>query len=228
MPLISRSPDRISRSYPSFCNRFRSGLRLISWCDIEDHPLLYLDLASRHQTAHRIGVRAVFVADSEQNVRSRGRRRERQCHELLEGHRLAGQHLLLPIDVDSVGLGRAAVKVLVVSQMDDFRAVVDWLVLTVADHLPVQLEICSHLGEGIESRARRGVRRLVPVLVNVNAHLVLVLVSCFGFHRHAYRPLLSVSLPNSFPSHTGATASNGRLPLFRRARTDLPRYWGTI
>ena len=57
--LTSRNPFRMSRSYPSSRSRFRSGLRLNSLRDIEDHPVLDLDSAARQQLAFGILARPV-------------------------------------------------------------------------------------------------------------------------------------------------------------------------
>src|SRR5882672_7155687 len=93
--LTSRQPERISRSYPSSRSFFRSALRLIGRCDIEDHPVSDLDLAALLQGALGVGRRAVFIRDRVKNVVACRRRRVRKLHDLVKRNRLCRNDLLL-------------------------------------------------------------------------------------------------------------------------------------
>src|SRR5438132_11262809 len=67
----NRHASRTSTSYPSSRSRRRSGLRSISGCDIEHHPVLRLHgLAWRERTLRLVVVPAA-VRDRYRNVRPR-------------------------------------------------------------------------------------------------------------------------------------------------------------
>src|SRR5258708_35604237 len=67
----------ISTSYPSFTKRWRSSLRAISGCDIEDHAILDLDGVTFRQGALRLVALAVAIGDREAGIFS-GRQRQRR------------------------------------------------------------------------------------------------------------------------------------------------------
>src|ERR1700676_1321482 len=96
----SSRPPTICTKYPSSRSRFRSGLRLSGFCDIEDSPLLDLDLAAGCQLARgRLG-RGVAIRHGVDDVGVRVRCGESQLHDLLERH-LVAWHLPGPrIDDD--------------------------------------------------------------------------------------------------------------------------------
>src|SRR3546814_15475356 len=72
---MTRLPATTATSKPSSCSRKRSGLRLISCCDMERHPLDHVNRLVRQQRALRARRRAFAVADGEADLRSRRRLR---------------------------------------------------------------------------------------------------------------------------------------------------------
>src|SRR3546814_5998223 len=81
---MTRLPATTATSKPSSCSRKRSGLRLISCCDMERHPLDHVNRLARQQRALRARRRAFAVADGEADLRSRRRLREGKGDEFLE------------------------------------------------------------------------------------------------------------------------------------------------
>ena len=67
-------------------------------------------------------------------------------------------------------------KMLVLLQVDDFRAVLDRVVLSVAVDFAVKFEARRDVAEQIERGGGCGGGRFISVLINVNPHLVLVFV----------------------------------------------------
>src|SRR5436309_8953238 len=71
-----------STSYPSATSLWRSGLRLISCCDIEDCAVLDLDCPAFDQRAFTLVAVSIPVRDCEQDVLARWRIRERQLDDV--------------------------------------------------------------------------------------------------------------------------------------------------
>src|SRR6185437_2508512 len=80
-------------SYPSSRSFCRSGLRPISWCDIELHPILYLYRLPFQQRSFGLVRVSLGVLDGELQVLTGRRDIEGVRYHLVEGQRLLG-HLL--------------------------------------------------------------------------------------------------------------------------------------
>src|SRR3546814_20595779 len=81
---MTRLPATTATSKPSSCSRQRSGLRLLSCCDMERHPLDHVNRLARQQRALRARRRAFAVPAGEADLRSRRRVREGKGDEFLE------------------------------------------------------------------------------------------------------------------------------------------------
>src|SRR3546814_20247017 len=97
---MTRLPATTATSKPSSCSRKRSGLRLISCCDMERHPLDHVNRLARKQRALRARRRAFAVADGEADLRSRRRLRERQGDEFLETDGAGADNILADVHQD--------------------------------------------------------------------------------------------------------------------------------
>jgi hypothetical protein len=76
------------------------------------------------------------------------------------------------------GLGRAAVEVLILAKVHRLVVVLDNGVFAVAFDLAEKVIARLDVTQRIERLARCRVRRLVELLVDVNTHLMLMLVMC--------------------------------------------------
>src|SRR3546814_3152073 len=97
---MTRLPATTATSKPSSCSRKRSGLRLISCCDMERHPLDHVNRLARQQRALRARRRAFAVADGEADLRSRRRLREGKGDEFLETDGAGADNMLAGVHQD--------------------------------------------------------------------------------------------------------------------------------